>query len=545
MAKSPNSHKDVGAFRLRHRKEKSPARKAAAVAAGNHEGPRARLEGLAALISDGLVAVGRDGRCTYVNPAAARFLRRRAEDLVGRPLFEVLPEVHHALLAAGHHGVSGGHDPTIFETYCASLQAWFECRCHPSLDGVNLLFTEVTPRRRAADTLRESEQRRLNEHLEEEVQAHTEELRSTVERLQDEVVRRVLAEGNLRRRSQMLEAFFRHTLTPLVFLDRCFNFVRVNKAYAEAAGEEPQSFAGRNYFVLRPHEEDRPIFEQMVRTKQPYFAHAKPFVDPHNPQRPATYWDWCLTPLLGDKGQVQFLVLNLQDVTEAQQAYAALEHRAGQLQKLTLELSQAEDRERKRISELLHEDVQQVLAGAKFHLNLFRQRIKDNEDLRQSAEEVAQMLNEAIAKSRSLSHELSPALYEFDLDEMLAWLLRNMAERHGLTVALDVRGPLELPSEPVKALLYKIAQELLFNVVKHAGVRQATVRLRSGRGRLRLTVADRGQGFDAATLTHTDGFGLMSIRERVGLLGGRVKIRSTPGKGTLVSVTLPADTGRT
>ncbi len=385
----------------------------------------------------------------------------------------------------------------------------------------------------------EAELRRLNENLEEQVQAQTEELRDTVERLQEEVVRRVLAEGNLRRRSQMLEAFFEHTITPLVFLDRYFNFVRVNKAYAQAAGEDPASFSGKNYFVLRPQDEDRPIFEQVVRTKQPYFAHARPFTDPHNPQRPVTYWDWHLTPLLSDSGQVQALVLNLEDVTEAQHAYAALEHRAGQLQKLTLELSQTEDRERKRLSELFHEDVQQVLAGAKFHLNLLRQQARDREDLRQTAEEVGQMLNEAIGKSRSLSHELSPALYQFDLDEMLAWLGRNMKERHGLAVDVDVRGPIEPPPEALKALLYKMAQELLFNVVKHAGVRQATLRLRRARGRLRLLVADLGKGFDPAALGETAGFGLMSIRERIGLLGGRLKIRTLPGRGTAVLVALP------
>jgi PAS domain S-box-containing protein len=385
----------------------------------------------------------------------------------------------------------------------------------------------------------EAELRLLNEHLEEQVEAQTEELRDTVERLQEEVVRRVLAEGNLRRRSQMLEAFFEHTITPLVFLDRYFNFVRVNKAYAQAAGEDPASFPGKNYFVLRPHDEDRPIFEQVVRTKQAYFAHARPFADPHNPQRPVTYWDWHLTPLLSDGGQVQALVLNLEDVTEAQQAYAALEHRAEQLQKLTLELSQTEDRERKRLSELFHEDVQQVLAGAKFHLNLLRQQARDREDLRQTAEEVGHMLNEAIGKSRSLSHELSPALYQFDLDEMLAWLGRNMKERHGLAVDVDVRGPIEPPPESLKALLYRVAQELLFNVVKHAGVRRATLRLRRTRGRLRLLVADPGKGFDPAALAGTAGFGLMSIRERLGLLGGRLIIRSRPGRGTAVLVALP------
>ena len=205
------------------------------------------------------------------------------------------------------------------------------------------------------------------DQLEEEVQDQTEELRDTVDRLQDEVARRVLAEGKLRRRSQMLEAFFQHTITPLAFLDKDFNFVRVNAAYARADAKDPEYFPGKNHFTLYPHEGNRAIFEHVVRTKQPYFAYAKPFTYPDAPQR-VTYWDWQLTPLLDERGEVQFLVLNLEDVTERQKAFQELEHRARQLQKLTLELSQAEDRERKRLAEILHDDLQQQLAAAKFHV---------------------------------------------------------------------------------------------------------------------------------------------------------------------------------
>ena len=102
----------------------------------------------------------------------------------------------------------------------------------------------------------EAELLELNERLEEEVQAQTEEMQVTIDRLQDEVARRVLAEGKLRKRSQMLEAFFRHTITPLAFLDRSFNFIRVNEAYAKADGKTPEYFVGRNHFMLYPGRRD-------------------------------------------------------------------------------------------------------------------------------------------------------------------------------------------------------------------------------------------------------------------------------------------------
>jgi PAS domain S-box-containing protein len=386
----------------------------------------------------------------------------------------------------------------------------------------------------------EAELHRLNDQLEEEVQAQTEELRDTVDRLQDEVVRRVLAEGKLRRRSQMLEAFFQHTITPLAFLDRQFNFVRVNEAYARADNKSPDYFVGKNHFVLYPHDENRVIFEQVVQTREPYHAFAKPFRYPDDPQR-VTYWNWQLTPLLDEHGEVQFLVFNLEDVTERQKAFQELQHRARQLQKLTLELSQAEDRERKRLAEVLHDDLQQQLAATKFHLGILSNRVESGDALQEIVVRLHDMLREAIEKSRNLSHELSPAvLYQNDLGETLEWLGRQVQTKHGLTVHVEVRGRIDSPSEPLKAFLYKAAQEILFNVVKHARTKEATVRLQRMHDEIWLTISDKGQGFDPRVLSRTSGFGLLSIRERVELLGGRMKIKSAAGRGSAFLIAVPA-----
>jgi PAS domain S-box-containing protein len=385
----------------------------------------------------------------------------------------------------------------------------------------------------------EADLRRLNDQLEEEVQAQTEELKDTVDRLQDEVARRVLAEGKLRRRSQMLEAFFQHTITPLAFLDKYFNFVRVNAAYAQADAKDPQYFVGRNHFALYPHDENRAIFEQVVQTRQPYFAYAKPFTYPDAPQR-VTYWDWQLTPLLDEQGDVQFLVLNLEDVTEQQTAFQELEQRAHQLQRLTLELSQAEDRERKRLAQILHDDLQQQLAAAKFHLSLLGHRAPKDAAFGRAVAQLDQILKDAIEKSRSLSHELSPAvLYHSDLGETFEWLARQLKAKHGLTVHVESRGRIDSASEPLKVFLYRTAREILFNVVKHARVPEARLRLQRLRGGIWLTISDQGQGFDPRALGQAEGFGLLSIRERIELLGGRMKVRSAPGRGSTFLIAVP------
>jgi PAS domain S-box-containing protein len=344
----------------------------------------------------------------------------------------------------------------------------------------------------------------------------------------------------LRRQSQMLEAFFRHTITPLAFLDRHFNFVRVNEAYARAAGKSPEYFIGKNHFALYPHEENQAIFAQTVQSRRAYQAHARPFTYPDQPERGTTYWDWRLTPLCSEAGQVQFLVLSLDDVTERQKAVDELERRRRQLQALALELSEAEDRERRRLAEILHDDVQQILAAAKFRIGLLDGRVQGDKSSVEIVKEVKQMLKDAIEKSRSLSHELGPAmLSQSSLDDTFAWLAQQMETKHGLVVHLQTRGPTDSSSEPVRTFLYRAAREILFNVVKHAEVTEAKLRLRRVRNRLRLTISDKGQGFDLRSLGLTAGFGLLNVRERAEFLGGQMRIRSALGKGSTFSIAVP------
>lgn len=446
------------------------------------------------------------------------------------------------------------------------------CACHPILAGTQVLGTllfgsrtrETFPaedlelmkavtdlvaiavgRRRSERALRDSEEclRRLNEELEHLVRERTNELARTVEQLRAEGARRSLAERVLRERSQLLEGFFRHTLTPLAFLTPDFRFIRVNEAYARADGMRPEDFVGRDHFDLYPSVENREIFERVVHTRQPYETQAKPFEYADHPERGVTYWNWILTPVLDEQGQVQCLVLNLEDVTDRQRAMQELERKARQMRDLAMHASRAEERERRRLATLLHDDLQQVLVGAKLHLGILRPRVKKDRKLQRIVEHVSALLREAVEKARGLSHELSPpVLHQAGLPEALAWLGQQMADRCGLPITVSAAPEAVMASEAASTFLFRAAQELLLNVAKHADAPGAAVRLEREGDVVRLMVADEGRGFDPDRPDDRGGpagMGLVRLRERVQLLGGAMTIDSAPGRGSRFVLTVP------
>jgi len=119
---------------------------------------------------------------------------------------------------------------------------------------------------------------------------------------------------NLAEESRLLEAFFKHSLTPIAFLDKNFNFIKVNEAYAGVCQRDASAFRGYNHFALYPSEAEE-IFRQVVETKKSYQASARPFTFPDHPEWGVTYWDWILVPILDATGEIDFLVFSLNEVT--------------------------------------------------------------------------------------------------------------------------------------------------------------------------------------------------------------------------------------
>jgi PAS domain S-box-containing protein len=219
---------------------------------------------------------------------------------------------------------------------------------------------------------------------------------------------------------------------------------------------------------------------------------------------------------------------------------AELQTRAAQLARLTSELTMAEQRERQHLARVLHDGLQQLLVAAKFRLNVLESAA--DEHVRQEARELNELLSDSIETSRSLTAELSPSVLKSGLVPSLEWLARWMEEKHGLEVVLEVQGGTLPLDENLTVLLFQSVRELLFNVVKHAGVRNARIHVTPTDSSVQIVVSDEGAGFDTIRRlddNQTGGFGLFAIRERLDLLGGCLQIDSAPGRGSRFTLRTP------
>ncbi|MDZ7831489.1 MAG: ATP-binding protein [Desulfobacterales bacterium] len=216
-----------------------------------------------------------------------------------------------------------------------------------------------------------------------------------------------------------------------------------------------------------------------------------------------------------------------------------IKEQAGQLRSLAVELIKAEEKERRKIAEVLHNDLQQILASAKLHLQGFCQDLSSRPILKK----VEDLLKASIEKSRSLSAELSPVIvYHSGLSAALKWLVSRMKEQFGLEVQLDTDEAYSIEDETLRVFLFRAVQELLFNTAKHSAANSARVVLSAADRQFTIWVSDPGRGFDPETINDSNvnrGIGLLSLRERAKAMGGSLFIESSPGKGCRFTLSVP------
>lgn len=232
----------------------------------------------------------------------------------------------------------------------------------------------------------------------------------------------------------------------------------------------------------------------------------------------------------------------LLDITVEHERLAEARRRASLLSRLSEALFRVEENERRELASLLHDDLGQRLVAVR--LKLAAARPACPESVGTMLDQAAEILDVAQQTVRSLSFQLSPPiLHDLGLVPALRWLARELAGTYGLEVEIDDDGPLPaLRGEP-SYLLFRCIRELLLNVVKHADVPRATVRLRTHDNYLHIEVEDAGHGFSpervAARRLESHSFGLLSVQERVEGLGGHMSINSAAGRGTLVLLRIP------
>jgi len=210
------------------------------------------------------------------------------------------------------------------------------------------------------------------------------------------------------------------------------------------------------------------------------------------------------------------------------------------LQHLSRRLLQVQEEERRHLSRELHDEFGQLLATITLHL--YAAKALAGDAARSRLEQSIALLQQAGAQLRNLALELRPTMLETaGLDATLRWLAEQYQQRTGIVVevvghANDVPGDVSIAG-------FRIAQEALTNVVRHAGASHVWIELRQSEGVLELSVRDDGAGFDVSpSLEQAAGrgrLGMLGMRERVQILGGSLEVDSKPGRGTHIRVSFP------
>jgi len=258
-------------------------------------------------------------------------------------------------------------------------------------------------------------------------------------------------------------------------------------------------------------------------------------------------WARLNTRLVYDKGKPRMANIVLHDITDLKSAGEALRESETRLRSLSIQLMKAQEKERVRLSKELHDELGQALALLKHRMRSIQSQLhKGQSSLQAECEETTHYIDEIIENVRRLSRDLSPSILEdLGLTSALQWLTENFDKQYSLKTSFDFDNIDDLFPKAAETNLYRISQEALTNIVKHAEARHISFAVKENKGSVTLSIEDDGKGFDVnrvRTLHSPEkGLGLEVMEERAHMLGASLHIRSQVGKGTRITLTIPIE----
>jgi PAS domain S-box-containing protein len=329
----------------------------------------------------------------------------------------------------------------------------------------------------------------------------------------------------------------------IVTIDVQENVTLVNRRACELFGYAEDEVVGMNWFdTFFPdamREQGRQEYRRILTASSadiPYY-YESPIRTRSGAER---YIAWRVTLLAYDEGPVYAALVAGTDITERKQAEEMSRRVA-----LAARVREVEEGERRRLARELHDQVGGNLSLLGIHLNIVRSRLAQ-----ECADHVASRIDDSLSlvdqtaqSIRSVMSDLRPpVLDDYGLAAALRWYSDQFTSSTGISITIqaDENGP--RPSTAVEVTLFRIAQEALANVARHAQASQVTVRLTQSKRSLRLFICDDGIGFDTADSSAPDsegGWGLLNMAERAQAVGGQCRIESEPGRGTCITVRVP------
>ena len=357
-----------------------------------------------------------------------------------------------------------------------------------------------------------------------------------------DITARRQAEEALHVASAYARSLIEASLDPLVTISPAGKIMDVNEATEKVTGVARPDLIGTDFsdYFTEPgkaREGYQLVFSQgMVRDYPLAIRHASGQV---------TDVLYNATVYRNESGEVQGVFAAARDITARKRMEEALRESEQRLRFLASQLMSAQEREGKRISMELHDELGQSLAVLKLQIRAIERRLReDQQDLRKSCRELLQYLDEVIDNIRRLSRDLTPAVLEdLGLQSALKYLIDGVSKYYTVTHSFEVEKLDQLFPSDAQIIIYRIFQECLTNISKHAGASEVSIGVREENGHIAIVLEDNGSGFDlvqvSARRANDRGMGLAALDERCRMLGGSLEIRTQPGHGTRITCVIP------
>jgi PAS domain S-box-containing protein len=389
---------------------------------------------------------------------------------------------------------------------------------------------------------------RDNVRLGEMLGARTYALEKTNEELHLEIAEKARVQKALMDSESRFRTIIREAALGIALIDRQGRVLEGNPALSSMLGYTPEELRGTDFTRINHPEHAESSwenFQRLLAGKQDICRVETRYLRKDG----WSGWGRVFMSLVRDAGgNPQFAITLFEDITERRESEEKIRTYQAQLQSLASELSLTEERERRRLATVLHDQIAQLLMLAKGKFEKIQESTIGRRHAKPMAE-IRKLIEESIRYTRSLVFELSPPiLYDLGFEPAMEWLAEHMEKQYGLVVHVeDDEQPKPLDNE-ARVLLFRAVRELLFNVLKHAQSGRASLRLLRDGDHLQIIVADHGVGFAPDKLEASSGkmagFGLFSIRERLNYFGGSMEIESNSGKGARVILTMPLTVNR-
>ena len=255
-------------------------------------------------------------------------------------------------------------------------------------------------------------------------------------------------------------------------------------------------------------------------------------------------YDLIDTPLKNPNGSISKLEI-FRDITERKQAEKQVLEYQKQLQQMGSKIAMAEERQRRQIATILHDNIGQDMALSMLKLDTLK-KSASSKDVIAGLDEVNKTIEKTVQDTRTLSFDLSsPILHRFGFVRAIEqWISEQVRKRHGIKTRFIKNRKIKQLDEDTSVVLYQATREVLINVIKHAQAKSVEVSVNQIDGEIEVIVKDDGVGFEISEigqfLHENGGFGLFNVSERLNYFGGDIRIESKPENGTMVALTIPA-----